>query len=135
MIRLIDILLELSYTQLFNKTPLQYRDSARDVRVRLKTVSPKGTYHYQSTTSKNSNVHNQWIKPRVGRQLKGLNDQVLVWCDCENFTYENEWLLWKNNSSHVVNSNGQPLRVRNPEQLPKLCKHLVAVMEDLKNRL
>ena len=136
MIRLIDILKELSYSFLYNKTPDTYKDRARDVRVKLKTITRKGQYHYQTTTTRNGHVHEQWIQPRPGKfKIKSANDNIILWCDCEDFTYENEWLLWKNNTSRVVNSNGQPLKIRNPEKTPKLCKHLVAVLGDFKNRV
>ena len=133
---MIDIILpELSYSQLYNKTPDVYKDRSRDVRATLKTVTPKGTYRYETRTISDGEVHNQWIKPRTNNKIKSINDNVLVWCDCENFTYENEWILWKNNASDIVNSNGQPLRVKNPRKELKLCKHLMAVIDDFKTRV
>lgn len=135
MIKLIDIILEWSYSQLYSKTPNIYKDRARDIRVKLKTVTPKGKYHYETRTISNGELHNQWIKPRPNNKIKSINDNVLVWCSCENFTYENEWLLWKNNSSHIVNSNGLPTRIKNPKRILKLCKHLVSVMDDFKKRI
>jgi hypothetical protein len=126
---------EFTFPELFRKTPPEYQERAGDVRAILKTKTPKGSYHYRTITSSNGHQHNQWVKGLPGKRIQSMNDDIILWCDCENFTYEDEWLLWRKNTSHVVNSNGQPLRVRNPEQIPKLCKHLIAVMNDLKRRI
>lgn len=136
MIKLIEILNELSYSHLFSKTPDTYKDRAREINVELRTITPKGKYYYKTRTASNGDVHNQWIKPRPGKgKITNINENIILWCDCEDFTYENEWLLWKNNTSHIVNSNGQQLTIRNPERLPKLCKHLVAILDDFKTRI
>lgn len=129
-------LLEISYTRLYSKTPQRYRDRSRDIKVKLKTVGRNGIYYYQTTTISNNHVYNQWIKPRPKKfKINGLNDDVIVHCNCADFQYENEWLLWKNNSSNIVTSNGQPLKIKNPEKLTKLCKHLVAVLNDFKRKV
>ena len=126
---------EISYSRLFAKTPTRYRERARDIRVRLKTVK-NGRFYYQTTTNSNGNVHNQWVKPLPKKiVLSNINENVITWCDCNDFKFENEWLLWKNNTSHIINSNGKPLTIKNPERLPKLCKHLVAIMNDLKSQI
>ncbi len=54
-----------------------------------------------------------------------LNTKVWVWCDCEYFKYYLEVALANRNASTVRSSNGAPPRIRNPEQLTYLCKHLV----------
>jgi hypothetical protein len=55
--------------------------------------------------------------------------------NCGNFTYENEYAMWKANASHVVNSNGAFPKVRNPKLIKKFCKHLIACMDDLQKRI
>jgi hypothetical protein len=50
--------------------------------------------------------------------------RVWVWCDCPFFTYYLEVADAADGSSDVINSNGQPPRIRNPRMVPYLCKHL-----------
>jgi hypothetical protein len=119
---------------MFQKTPLEFRDRARSIDVKLKTRTPKGRYVYNTYTRDNGNTHKQWIKPLKPNRTNMHHDAV-VWCDCGNFTFENEYVLWKKNSSNLVNSNGNPPVIRNPKRVPKLCKHLVAVMDDYERRV
>ena len=55
--------------------------------------------------------------------------------NCGNFTYENETVLWRADASHKINSNGMPPVIRNPKRIKKLCKHLIACLEDFKRRI
>ena len=135
MMKLADVLNEISYKNLDRNTPTKYKERARDISIRLMGKTPRGKYIYRTVTRENGNVHHQWARTLGGKPFDGLEKDVVVWCDCGNFTYENEWLLWKNDASHIVNSNGEPLRVRNPLHIVKLCKHLVAIMPDLKKQV
>ncbi len=132
MIKLTKILQELTYNYIYRRTPREYIDRARDINVKLITKTPKGKYIYQTVTKSNGNVHKQWVRPLKNKS--GVNQDVVLWCDCGNFTYENEYVLWKKNSSNIVSSNGNPPVVRNPKRVTKLCKHLTAVMDDYKRR-
>lgn len=155
MIKLLTLLKELTMNAMYSKTPTRYRERAMDISVKLKTVR-HGAFYYQTFTRSNGNVHKQVVKPlpdkkndvqlvnkndklRVKTPVKlsinGVKQDVVVHCDCNDFKYENEWLLWKNNASRIVNSNGQPLNVKNPERLTKFCKHLSAVMIDFKRQM
>jgi len=58
-----------------------------------------------------------------------LKTPCWVWCDCAYFTYYLEVTLSKKDSSSVENSNGEPPTVRNPHNVPFLCKHLVRASE------
>lgn len=120
--------------KLFSKTPREYKDRASDINVKLKTFK-NGRYYYRTLTKSSGNEHNQVVMPLKKGGLKNVTDDAIVLCDCGNFIYENEWLLWKKNASRLVNNNGRPLRVRNPQRLIKLCKHLTAVMDDFKKRV
>lgn len=146
MIKLLDLLKEISFNTLFSKTPQPYKSRASNISVKLKTIG-KNIYFYQTTTkdATENRVHNQVIRPLPKKQagdaiakiypIKNINDDVAVWCDCKDFTFENEYILWKNNASRIVNSNGQPPTIKNPLRLTKLCKHLVAVLPDFKRRI
>lgn len=126
---------EWSYRRLHSSTPPIFKDRSRDVNVKLITKTPKGRYVYETTTVSNGNKHRQWIKPQKGIKIDNMNNDIILWCDCGNFTYENETVLWRANTSHKINSNGMPPAIRNPKRVKKLCKHLVAVLDDFKRRI
>ena len=134
MLKLKKILNELSYNYLYRYTPDQYVERAKDISVKLITKTPKGKYFYQTVTRSNGNVHKQWVRPLSTSNKSRANQDMVIWCDCGNFTYENEYVLWKKNSSNIVSSNGNPPIIRNPKRVTKLCKHLVAVLDDFKKR-
>lgn len=132
--KLKEILLELSFKYLYRFTPHKFRERADHVRVRLLTRTKNDKYIYKSV-SDNGNVHKQMVKPLLSKKLENIDQDVVVWCDCENFQYENEVVLWKSDASHKINSNGKWPIIRNPRRVKKLCKHLVAVFEDIKKRI
>jgi len=125
-----------SINSLLRSTPPIFKQRAKDVVPRLLTKTKNGKYIYRTTTKSNGNVHNQFIKPiPPNKQIKSFNDEVIIWCDCGNFTYENEYSLWKTDASHIVNSNGQFPKIRNPRLVKKMCKHIVSILTDFKNRM
>lgn len=128
---------ELKYTYIFRRTPKRYKDRAEDIKVRFITRK-KDTYYYQTTTQSNGNKHKQWIMPLYPSNkipFNSLENHVVSHCDCNDFRYENEWLLWTKNASWLISSNKEPLKKMNPKRIPKFCKHLVAIKEDLYKRL
>lgn len=128
---------ELKYTYIFRRTPKRYKDRAEDIKVRFITRK-KDTYYYQTTTQSNGNKHKQWIMPLYPSNkipFDSLENHVVSHCDCNDFRYENEWLLWTKNASWLISSNKEPLKKMNPKRIPKFCKHLVAIKEDLYKRL
>lgn len=128
---------ELKYTYIFRRTPKRYKDRAEDIKVRFITRK-KDTYYYQTTTQSNGNKHKQWIMPLYPSNkipFNSLENHVVSHCDCNDFRYENEWLLWTKNASWLISSNKEPLKKMNPKRIPKFCKHLVAIKEDLHKRL
>jgi hypothetical protein len=58
-----------------------------------------------------------------------MTTPVWAWCDCPYFTYYLEVTLSSFGCSSVRNSNGQPPTIRNPQNIPYLCKHLVLTAE------
>ena len=128
---------ELKYTYIFRRTPKRYKDRAEDIKVRFITRK-KDTYYYQTTTQSNGNKHKQWIMPLYPSNkipFNSLENHVVSHCDCNDFRYENEWLLWTKNASWLISSNKEPLKKMNPKRIPKFCKQLVAIKEDLYKRL
>lgn len=130
-----ETLFELNTNYLYKNTPKIFKYRAQKITSKLITIK-KGKYFYKTVTSPSGNVYSQWIKPQVpNMEIKDLNTDVIMFCNCNNFKYENEYTLWKNNASHIVNSNGKFPRVRNPRMIKKVCKHLLSDIDDLKKRL
>jgi hypothetical protein len=57
--------------------------------------------------------------------VPSVTTPIWAWCDCPYFTYYLEVALTKYGCSSIRSSNGKPPVVRNPQNLPYLCKHLV----------
>lgn len=129
---------ELTYNYIYKRTPQRYKKRAEDIEVSLITIKNNNKYYYKTITASNGHRHKQWIMPLYGANkapLKSLQDHVIAHCDCNDFRYENEWLLWSKNASNLISSNRKPLSRMNPKRIPKFCKHLVAIKGDLYERL
>ena len=50
-------------------------------------------------------------------------------CSCEYFLFHCEFALTQHGASSIINSNGEPPVVTNPRMIPKVCKHVAAVLE------
>lgn len=130
-----DTINELKYSYIYKRTPKRYKDRATDIEVKFLTRKGK-KYYYRTFTNSNGNKHKQWIMPLYPKlPFDSLEDHVVSHCDCNDFRYENEWLLWTKNASNLISSNRQPLKSMNPQRIPKFCKHLTAIKEDLHKRL
>lgn len=128
---------ELRFNYIYKRTPKRYKERAKEIAVKFITKTKKNKYFYQTITRSNGHKHKQWVKPLSGKiiTLDNLDQHVIAHCDCNDFRYENEWLLWTKDASEIISSNGEPLQTMNPKRIPKFCKHLAAIKEDLYNRL
>lgn len=128
---------ELRFNYIYKRTPKRYKERAKDIIVKFVTRTKKNKYIYQTITRTNGNKHKQWVKPLSGKiiTLENLDQHVIAHCNCNDFRYENEWLLWTKDASEIISSNGEPLKKMNPKRIPKFCKHLSAIKEDLYNRI
>ena len=128
---------ELRFNYIYKRTPKRYKERAKDITVKFLTKTRKNKYVYQTITKSSGNKHKQWVKPLSGKiiTLDNLDQHVISHCDCNDFRYENEWLLWTKDASEIISSNGEPLKKMNPKRIPKFCKHLSAIKEDLYKRL
>jgi len=144
---LVSILVELTFPQMFKETPAEYIIRGEKISVRLKTIK-SNRYYYETLTPIDEKggprKHQQIIMPVPKKiapkkfkvvKIESIKDHIGVQCDCGNFRYENEWILWKNNAANIYMGNKKPLVVRNPRRLRKLCKHLVAVLKDFQKRV
>lgn len=67
-------------------------------------------------------------------QIPKINEQkrVQVSCDCEDFCFTWEVALWSWGAAKIIYSNGEHPIVKNPGLVPGCCKHVVAVLREIK---
>lgn len=51
-----------------------------------------------------------------------------IHCSCPWFLFFCEYALAKRGSSDIINSNGKPPIITNPNQFPYACKHVISVL-------
>jgi len=131
--------------QLFNSTPRKIKSRAKnDITAKLKTISNKGKWVFETITSSNGNHHRQYIIPLMAKKDKSgkifnlnpnINSAVIVHCDCNNFKFQWEYVLNINDAARVINSNGNPAIVTNPNNIAGFCKHLHKCAEIYMNKI
>jgi hypothetical protein len=125
---------ERTLRQLLKTTPRAIKERGDVIDVRLLTTTRRGKYFYRTETLSNGHAHLCSIRP-LGKKFLTMNEDVVVSCDCENFKFVDEVALWKTNASEARYSNGALPKITNPAMRKKLCKHLVAVIEDFEERI
>jgi len=135
--RLFLLLEERSLKELRDVTPKKIRGRAADIIPMIQTITRDGRYIYKTVTLANGNTHQCWVMsfPPGEKSLNSMSQDVLVWCDCPYFTYHLEVALTQDNASVIAYSNGADPVVKNPGKRKYLCKHLYAVLRDIKDRL
>lgn len=129
----------LSITALIKNTPPYVKATARD-EVTLKKLSKtttKGGHHAITGIGKS---HAKGSKPHkcnvIGldkaQPLISKQKRVVVSCDCEFFMFYCEYALSTWGAARIKYSNGEPAVVRNPGNLPLVCKHLVKLLRAVK---
>lgn len=63
--------------------------------------------------------------------LNNGNASALVSCSCKDFLFRIEYALTQGGNSEIKYSNGQPANVTNPTNKKYMCKHLVAIFDDV----
>lgn len=73
----------------------------------------------------------------VIRWYPNTPDHLWVWCSCEHFLFTCEYANAQYRASSIIQGNGDPAVVRNPNNIPMCCKHLYAALtkKDALNRL
>lgn len=59
---------------------------------------------------------------------KGESSKAWVQCSCQWFKYVCEVSLWKEKSSDIKYSNGADPEIKNPREIPMICKHIYATL-------
>ena len=61
--------------------------------------------------------------------IPGRDSQVWVSCTCPYHLFNTEYALTHHENSDILYSNGEPARVRNPNNVGFVCKHVVLALE------
>lgn len=129
----------MTVSMLMRKQPRYVVNSSEDIVLKTyKKAKTKGGMPALIGLARDLNVRPQRIhkfqvigldkaNPKVGTQKR-----VKVSCSCEFFLYYCEYALWTWGAASIRYSNGQPAVVRNPGNHPLICKHLMKVLETIK---
>lgn len=138
----------LSLLGLLKNTPAYIKNTARDevvVKKYEKAITKGGMNAIQavcvSMTHKAPTPHKCTVigmeKPesKTARPSKiSSQKKVMVSCDCDFFKYTAEYALWTWGAAKIKYSNGEPAVVKNPSNIPLVCKHLAKVLRLIKER-
>lgn len=131
----------LSITALIKNTPPYIKSTARDSVVLKKYVrgKTKGGHHALKGICKSDHkgaVPHKCSVIGLDKDNATISKQrrVIVSCDCEFFMFYCEYALTTWGAARIKFSNGEPATVRNPSNLPLVCKHLVKMLRLAKER-
>jgi hypothetical protein len=129
----------LSIIALLKNTPPYVKATARDevILKKLSAMKTKGGHHAIAgvckSVAKGSKPHKCSVIGLDKDQAKlSKQKRVIVSCDCEFFMYYSEYALSTWGAARIKYSNGEPAVVRNPGNLPLVCKHLVKLLRAVK---
>lgn len=129
----------LSIAALIKSTPPYIKSKARD-EVTVKKLGKTKTKGGHTAFKAICKSHEKGSRPHqcsvIGlekeKPLLSKQKRVLVSCDCEFFMYYSEYALSTWGAARIKYSNGEPAVVKNPGNLPLVCKHLVKVLRAIK---
>lgn len=136
----------MTFAQLLRSSTPSRKDRASTVAVNQLPVlsSRNGKYWNFSFKSNPSTTGKQW-KGRITflKAKKNVSaDQLMCEVDCGCPDYRFRWAYANNNqdagplgSNSLNKSNGAPARITNPRSRPGLCKHLIALRNQLRKKL
>ena len=132
----------MTIVKLLNNTPRYIKEKGRDEVVVKKytRTSTKGGHPAMKgiCQTRQPKVHqpHKWSvigldsdQPKLSKQRR-----VLVSCDCEFFMFYCEYALSTWGAARIKYSNGEPAVVRNPGNVPLVCKHLVPALRLIRER-
>jgi hypothetical protein len=132
----------LSIVGLLKNTPRYIKEQARDQVVVKKYGKAKTKGGHTALQAICQTVFPQRHKPHKCHVI-GLDPEknkvagqkrVIVSCDCEFFLFYCEYALSTWGAARIKHSNGEPAVVRNPGNVPLVCRHLVPVLKLIKDR-
>ena len=83
----------------------------------------KATLHYQIIVG-----YSTQLKDRL------WTNKCKVSCSCEDFLYTDEVALHKRGNADIYFSNGEDPVIKNPKMRPQICKHLIAVLKEIRTK-
>ena len=92
----------------------------------------KDDERYKAGKKIKNGIHNQMIYSLSKSMKVGSRNKLFVQCDCEFFLYNCEYSLTRWGSSEIKYSNGQPAKIKNPQNKPWVCKHIFKCLAILK---
>ncbi|QYW03878.1 hypothetical protein pEaSNUABM46_00235 [Erwinia phage pEa_SNUABM_46] len=133
----------LSLNALIKSTPRLMKENAMECYVNSvkRGKTPKGLPFIQANVrhkdplrpNKTVRIHKPMI---VGLDYpyKPISKQkrVLVSCPCENFVFMWEYADAEHGAARIIYGNGEPPDFTNPGRAPGLCKHLMALADQVK---
>lgn len=127
----------LTLQELLRMTPSEIKTRANTQCSPMRRQYSVGSLNgFQRSREKRPTYYNEqrvWMRCTDGKRktylrffgTPAVTTPVWAWCDCPYFKYYLEVALTKYGCSSIKSSNGKPPVVRNPQNLPYLCKHLV----------
>ena len=138
----------MSFTQLFNSSTPSRRERARDMQTTKLPVHATNEARYWNFQFRSGSSNNTTGKSWKGRISfpKSKNatrpDRLMCEVDCGCPDYKFRWAYANNKNdagpigfNSLNKNNGSPSRVTNPQNRPGLCKHLLALKDDLRKKL
>ena len=128
--------------QMLRRTPASYKERAQHVRVRKVKRKAGDNFALAVTTTERGHAteeqpHYQTVEiisPKGERKLFEPHTKLRISCDCSNFKFMWEYALWKQGAADIIYGNGERPRQTNPQQVPGLCKHFIAIFHFLRDR-
>jgi hypothetical protein len=125
----------LSLKRLLSRTDSMRRSNADDVvikllkKVRTKNGLPSAIALITSASRKGT-LHKTWVTGLTPD--KNLSRQkVMVQCSCEDYTYTFEYANAAHSAARIFFCNGESPDEKNPGLIPGLCKHGVALAQEI----
>lgn len=128
----------LSLGQIMKTTPGVFKSNAGSVMIRQlsKTKTRSGLPAIKAiakvAAAGKTRSHNCSIISLDAHKPIWSSKRVYLDCACEAFTFWCEYALNKHGAAALRRCNGEPPVVRNPKELPMMCKHLVELSRVLK---
>ena len=126
----------LSIGQILKTTPRVFKDNSNNVVIRSlkKSKTRNGLYMGVQATAKDvfskpgarTRTHKCSIVTMDAKQV-AKSKSVYLSCTCEAFMFWCETALNKRGAAAIKFSNGEAPETRNPQSLPMMCKHLIAL--------
>lgn len=131
----------MTLTALIKNTPAYVKSLARDTVTlkKLQSAKTKGGHHAIKGVCKSDKGEGSGRPHKCSvigldkdQDVMSKQKRVIVSCECEFFLFYCEYALTTWGAARIKYSNGEPATVRNPANVPLVCKHLVKLLRAVK---